>query len=158
MLLSTLAIVALMASGAPTAVSDASPSALALLQTSTPAPPVSARRPAAPPTRARGPRPLNAGTWIGQNDYPIGALANAQSGSVGFTVQVGADGLPRVCTVTSPSGWPLLDQTTCQLVATRARFDPALDARGRRIPGTYRNRVIWRLPPTEAVPAPPAQP
>jgi protein TonB len=89
-----------------------------------------------------------------QEDYPVGALATNQQGVVGFRVQVGLDGTVTECAVTQPSGWPLLDETTCALIAVRARFTPATDARGGRARGTYSNRIRWQIPQ----PPPPVTP
>jgi periplasmic protein TonB len=121
-----------------------------------PAPAAATPSPPAPPTRARNPRPINPGSWIAQDDYPVGAQANGQQGTVGFQVQVNTEGLVTGCTITASSGWPLLDEFTCRLISERARFTAALDARGRPTAGSYRNRIQWRLPPPQ--PTPPTAP
>jgi periplasmic protein TonB len=130
---------------------------------SAPPPPVAA--PPAPrslpPGLSRTVRPINPGEWIQQSDYPIGALANNQSGMVGFRVQVGPEGLVTNCLVTRSSGWPLLDEYTCRLISERARFTAALDTRGRPTAGSYSNRIQWRIPvepPPVATPAPTSAP
>lgn len=112
--------------------------------------------PPPPPSGARRPRPLNPGSWVTQNDYPVGALATNQQGTVGFRVQVERDGTVTECVVTQPSGWPLLDEMTCSLIAVRARFTPATDARGNTTRGSYSNRIRWQIPP--AAPAAPLTP
>jgi periplasmic protein TonB len=120
------------------------------------APTVPVGPPPPPPTLARAPRPIEPGSWVTQDDYPVGALATNQQGVVGFRVQVGLDGTVSECAVTQPSGWPLLDEMTCALIAVRARFTPATDARGGRVRGTYSNRIRWQLPPPVAPVVPPA--
>lgn len=113
--------------------------------------------PPPPPTLARPARPIDPGSWITPADYPVGAAATNQSGSVGFRVQVGTDGTVTECAVTQPSGWPLLDEMTCSLIALRARFTPATNAQGDRIRGSYANRIRWQLPQPQPA-APPATP
>ena len=88
----------------------------------------------------------NPGTWVGADDYPKDALAAGAEGVVAFDVAVGADGAPTGCTVTTGSGSPALDEATCRLVSTRARFNPATDAGGKAEAGHYRNKIRWVLP------------
>lgn len=125
------------------------------LQAAPPAPP--AGPPAPVPTLARPPRPIDPGSWVTPEDYPVGASVTLQQGAVGFRVMVDIDGTVSNCAVTQPSGWPLLDETTCALIASRARFTPATDAQGNRIRGSYSNRIRWQLPPPQPA-APPAAP
>src|SRR4051794_2215227 len=54
--------------------------------------------------------------------YPPRALAAHEQGSVGFSVTIGKDGHPTECNVTKSSGYPLLDQETCQLITLHAEF------------------------------------
>lgn len=120
---------------------------LALLLQVAAQPAAPAGPPPPPPTLARAPRPIDPGTWVTPDDYPVGALATNQQGVVGFRVQVGVDGAVSECAVTAPSGWPLLDEMTCALIALRARFTPATNARGDRVRGSYSNRIRWQMPP-----------
>jgi protein TonB len=48
--------------------------------------------------------------------------------------------------VTSSSGTPELDSTTCSLVQRRARFTPATDGEGQPTSGSYNGRVRWQIP------------
>jgi protein TonB len=128
-----------------------------------PAPPVAAPPTpgSLPPGLSRSARPINPGSWVTPDDYPVGALATDQSGAVSFRVSVNPQGLVTACQVTQSSGWPLLDSETCRLISERARFTAALDSRGRPTAASYSNRMQWRLPPppppAESVPASPPQ-
>lgn len=113
-----------------------------------PAPIVLAPPPAAPPPK--GPSSAaqpkgNPGSWATPNDYPSRALREERTGTTGFRVTVGTDGRVVDCQVTSSSGHADLDQATCQNVARRARFRPAMQD-GQPVQGTYSNRVRWVIP------------
>lgn len=86
------------------------------------------------------------GLWITAGDYPAEALRNDYEGVVGFRILVGADGLPTGCELTRSSGYPSLDERTCERLMLRARFDPALDPSGKPTTGTYANSIRWVLP------------
>lgn len=103
--------------------------------------------------RAQGAVPLsNPGGWIGTADYPAEALRAMREGSVGFTLEIGVDGVPKGCAIMQSSGDPSLDGATCTLISQRARFRPARDAAGRAVVGSFSNRVVWRVPRTEPQP------
>lgn len=92
------------------------------------------------------------GNWALDNDYPVEARRAGHEGVVVFRLTVDAAGAVSRCEVTTSSGSPVLDATTCQLMRERARFKPARDERGRAIAATYSNRVTWRIPKVEAIP------
>lgn len=83
-------------------------------------------------------------------DYPAAAVAAREQGPVGFTLDVGANGRVTACTVTQSSGSASLDQTTCALLSSRARFSPATDASGSPVPDSMAGRISWKLPPAPA--------
>lgn len=123
-------------------------------------PPVAAPPPPpGPPLRiaGRGPRaqaPL--ATLFSSDDYPAAAARAGEEGAVGFRLHVGKDGRVAACTVTASSGSAALDSTTCQLIALRARFQPARDAQGKPADDSVSGRIVWRLPKPE--PPPPSSP
>lgn len=93
------------------------------------------------------PRPRNdRASWIERRDYPTMEIFRRAEGITGFELTVGADGRAKSCAVIQSSGSAVLDETTCALVSERARFDPARDAKGRKIQGRYRSRVQWTIP------------
>lgn len=109
--------------------------------------------PVAPDRQAQPATPLsNPGAWVGTADYPPEALRAGHEGTVGFTLAVGADGVPQGCTITQSSGDVALDGATCALLAQRARFSPAKDATGSAVVGRYSSRVMWKIPKTRPQP------
>ncbi len=101
--------------------------------------------PKRPPLSRVAPREtLNA--WVSPDDYPPVALRENQQGSVGFALDIDAEGRTTACTITGSSGWPVLDSTACALLLRRARFYPAVDAAGKTIPAQFRSRFRWELP------------
>lgn len=96
-----------------------------------------------PPVRARA--PALAGLFS-DRDYPLEAVRNKEQGAVTFRLDVGSDGRPAGCAVTSSSGSALLDSTTCRLLRERARFEPARDSSGKAVADSVHGRIVWRLP------------
>ena len=113
-----------------------------------PVPPAPPAPPAPPPPRvsqaakARG----TLLSLLSQDDYPDSALRNEEQGTVVVRLTVGGNGRVSGCDVTSSSGSSALDQTTCRLLSSRARFTPAKDQAGQPISDTYVQRVRWQLP------------
>lgn len=95
----------------------------------------------------KGARPLGQpGSWVGESDYPTGELRLRHAGAVGFTLAIAASGQVTSCAVTRSSGFPVLDETTCRLLARRARFQPAHDDQGRPVAGQFASTVRWQIP------------
>jgi TonB family protein len=97
--------------------------------------------------QASNPRPLNTESWVAESDYPPAALRHNEQGVVAFELQIDAAGRVALCTVTHSSGSVVLDARTCALIQERARFEPARDARGNAVAGSFRQRIGWQLPP-----------
>ena len=85
------------------------------------------------------------GAWLSNADYPAAAIRRRAQGEVGFRLTVGASGQPTACTIISPSNDESLDQVTCALVLSRARFRPARNANGLPVEDTYVSRVRWAV-------------
>jgi TonB family protein len=98
---------------------------------------------AEPPTPARA--TANLAGLISSDDYPDEALRNDEQGTVGFRLDVGADGSPTACSVTSSSGSASLDATTCRIMMERARFRAARNAGGDPVPDAVTARIVWRI-------------
>ena len=97
--------------------------------------------PAVSPARSKA----NLASLIFDEDYPIAARDAREQGMVEFTLDVGANGRAMACQVTRSSGSAALDDTTCRLMRSRARFTPALDASGTPTADKMTGRIVWRL-------------
>lgn len=90
--------------------------------------------------------------------YPPRALAAREQGVVGFTVKLDKDGHPIECQVTRSSGYPLLDQETCQIITLHAAFKPNGAITGSQV-STHQGAVNWQLPASNGLAAaPPPKP
>jgi protein TonB len=103
------------------------------------APPVPANPPA---VRAKG----VLASLFRSDDYPAEALRRDEQGTVAFMLNINRHGRVRRCTIATSSGSAALDRRTCRILKRRARFEPARDARGRRVPDTMAGRIRWELP------------
>jgi len=79
------------------------------------------------------------------DDYPSDAQRNDEQGTVGIALNIGTDGRVTGCSVTSSSGSRSLDNATCRILRSRARFTPAKGSNGQPMPDTYSKRITWRL-------------
>lgn len=111
--------------------------------------------PLSPPTPQQHPGVVSA------DDYPKAALDRGELGPVYIQFLINPDGRVDSCTVLLSSGYKDLDDATCQLVTTRARFSPAQNESGKAIYGTYRQVINWRIgifppsgPPSAPIPGP----
>ena len=98
---------------------------------------------------------LNAETL--QKLYPPRALAAREQGVVGFSVKLDKDGQPTECQVTRSSGFPLLDQETCQIITLHAVFKPTGPISNSQV-STHQGAINWQLPATAKSAAAPAKP
>ncbi len=105
-----------------------------------PAPPPPVRR--VEPAKARA----NLASYISNDDYPDSAIRNEEQGTTAFRLDVGADGRVSGCSVTGSSGSSALDNATCRLLRSRARFTPATDSSGARTSDSVSGRIRWVLP------------
>ena len=88
----------------------------------------------------------NASNWeVFEQFYPPRAIAAHEEGAVGFEVTLDRKGLVTDCKVTHSSGYPLLDQETCNVITLHAQFkpDPGLSPSQRR---TNEGLIAWKLP------------
>jgi periplasmic protein TonB len=109
-----------------------------------PAPPAP---PAPPPVRRVEPQSAsgNLQGLIRDTDYPQRAIDNEEQGTVSVVLSIGTNGRVTNCSVAGSSGSQSLDQTTCRILTSRAKFTPARDTSGNPTTGTFRQRITWRL-------------
>jgi TonB family protein len=91
--------------------------------------------------------------WFPADAYPPEAKAAGLHGRTAFTLDLDPKGRITSCNITSSSGSPLLDSTTCTLLVTNGRFRPAHNAAGQPVAGTWSSAMVWLLAAPEA-PAP----
>jgi len=77
------------------------------------------------------------------DDLPPGLLQPGREAKVGVRYIVDVDGRVIDCEADEPSGFPVLDNTTCHLIEKRFRFKPARDAEGRPVPATIAESHTW---------------
>ena len=69
--------------------------------------------------------------------YPPESLKWSEEGAVHYRVRIDSRGRVTECEVTESSGYHRLDQATCDMLMTNARFS------GRR--SKYSGRVVWKI-------------
>ncbi|MBT2186742.1 hypothetical protein [Sphingobium nicotianae] len=93
-------------------------------------------------SRWRTVEPIGA-PWIVREDIPDDMVANKPTTYVSFALQVGSNGQANQCKITNgPYDRPQLNTLICALLIERARFRPALDARGMPTAAVYRRRIV----------------
>lgn len=114
-----------------------------------PPPPAVITPPAPPPPAPVALQPRgDASTWFSPDDIPDSIKRDRDPGVIGttaFTVQVGPNGRVTSCAITASSGEPRLDDLTCRLATSRARFQPGKDSSGQATGGQYSRRVKWQI-------------
>ncbi|MEM7687921.1 MAG: TonB family protein [Pseudomonadota bacterium] len=84
--------------------------------------------------------------WIMERDYRSRWIREGLSGVAGFTLQIDARGRVSDCAITRSTGHDALDGATCRLLTRRAKFNPARNAAGDKVAGTYSSSVDWNIP------------
>lgn len=112
---------------------------------------VPAAQPSVTPTASgvapQAARPRNdPARWITTNDYRSSWIARELTGTARFRLDIAADGRVTGCAITGSTGHAALDMATCRLLEQRARFEPARNAKGDAVAGSFVNAVRWELP------------
>lgn len=89
-----------------------------------------------------GTTPIDPAAWVTDQDYPPTSV----QGRSELRIAVNERGLPADCQITKSAGSALLDNKGCELIASRARFMPALGPDGTPRAATFKSRIIWRKP------------
>jgi TonB family protein len=85
------------------------------------------------------------GTWFSQDDYPASALRGREEGTTRFRVEIDPTGRVSRCDVQQTSGSNALDNATCRILRSRARFLPAVDIEGNPASDHYFGGLAWNL-------------
>ncbi|HVH49704.1 MAG TPA: energy transducer TonB [Sphingomicrobium sp.] len=108
--------------------------------------------PPAPPAPPPPPRIVPPKSAVGNlqglfsnDDYPESALEREEQGTVSVSLSIGPNGRVSDCSVASSSGSRTLDSTTCRILKSRARFNPATDQNGQPTSGSFSQRITWRI-------------
>ena len=109
---------------------------------------------AAPAMAQRAATPIGSlAEWFGPENYPVEALRAHQEGRVVVILSIDTVGKPSACRVSQSSGVASLDAGTCVVAMRKGFFNPALDRRGRPLPGTFTVPVRWVMPDGAMMPA-----
>lgn len=77
--------------------------------------------------------------------YPPRAKAAGEQGAVRFRADVDAKGNVMSCKVIASSGYPRLDDETCEMIVDNATFKPTYDSEGKARAAVHDGLVNWRL-------------
>lgn len=61
-----------------------------------------------------------------------------------YTIKVGADGKPTDCALSRKFRSPSVERQLCDILMRQSRFQPAVDATGNLVAGTYHGRIDFR--------------
>jgi len=96
---------------------------------------------------ARGPQPHGtAASLFSVNDYPAAAAGTGAHGKVVARLTIDTTGRVAGCNIVQSSGYPVLDQATCNILRRRARYGPGIDKRGRPVVSTVDESITWIAP------------
>ncbi len=97
------------------------------------------------PRKSTNPKPIGGQyNWFRGAVLPADLYLQEAQGAVRYEIAVDADGKATSCSVAESSGFPGLDDFTCTTAMKVAEFEPALDAEGNAIAGTFTDRHYWR--------------
>ncbi len=88
----------------------------------------------------------NLARFLQDRDYPEMAALRHQGGVVEFALLIDEAGKVADCTVTVPSGVPVLDAQSCAILANRAKFEPAIGNDGKPAKDSAVSRITWKIP------------
>jgi protein TonB len=83
---------------------------------------------------------------VSVDDYP--PAAGGVAGTTRVLLDVASMGRVTACRVLASSGTAALDAATCRILASRARFTPAMDSTGMPVAASFEASIGWSPPPT----------
>jgi protein TonB len=97
---------------------------------------------ASPPEPVAG---ASVASLFSADDYPAGAAARGEQGNVQVVIHVDDKGAVSSCEIKTSSGYPELDTQTCNIIARRAKFEPARNSNGEPVASEITKTIDWRL-------------
>ncbi|MBO9376105.1 TonB family protein [Sphingomonas histidinilytica] len=88
------------------------------------------------------PQRVDEDQWIGADDYPPSAARLGLEGKVVAQLEVEPSGKPISCTAQLSSGFPLLDEGTCDLLMRRAKYRAFSNRHGNILDSVS---ISWKL-------------
>lgn len=86
----------------------------------------------------------NPGGWLRSSDFPLKPLYQGMNGYVRFRLDVDETGKIAGCRVLYRTNPDEFADLSCQLITKRAKFTPALDAKGAPVKSYYINQIRWQ--------------
>lgn len=110
------------------------------------APPAPAAPPAPPaPTGPTTDAVPNARSLeVSEDDYPAASLRAEEEGVTAIAISINVQGKVDNCNVAASSGFPKLDEKTCQIALRRFRYKPALK-NGVAVASTKTQKIRWQI-------------
>ncbi len=108
------------------------------------APPTAVVAPPAPTGPTSAATAIGSSTTVSEDDYPPASLRAEEQGRTVITVSINTTGRVDGCSVTTSSGFPKLDEKSCQLASRRFRFKPALQ-NGQPVASSKLMPIKWQI-------------
>ena len=100
---------------------------------------------APPALQLRARAQANLASYVHDQDYPDIALRRGEQGRVVFVLHISPEGRVTECSVVASNAGILLNARTCDIMRTRARFEPARDLQGNPAPDRVHASISWRM-------------
>ena len=84
-------------------------------------------------------------TWLRSSDYPTKMIFEGFGGIVHVRLMIDATGSPTKCAIQGSTNPDDFERVVCNALMNRARFEPALDANGKRVPSFWAQTVNFRM-------------
>jgi len=81
---------------------------------------------------------------VSEDDYPAASLRAEEEGVTRIQISINAQGRVDTCTIATSSGFPKLDEKTCQIATRRFRFKPALQ-NGTPVASSKVQAIRWQI-------------
>jgi hypothetical protein len=85
----------------------------------------------------------NPANWAKPGDYPSKALNIGQQAIVSFRLVIDKQGMPTACEIQRAYADAAFQKLTCELLMSRARFEPAINAAGQPTASYFATTARW---------------